>query len=310
MTVIVIMRPSYGLTKSRAKDRIIGTLIGGAIATGLVFLIRDPYVYGAMGVVSLIISRSMVQKNYRASAVFITLTAVFIYAILQPDVFTGIKFRMLDTLVGAGLSFAAMRWLWPTWEFVEIKEIIEKSVEANKDFLHKITKHYQQKGNIPVSYNIARKQAFLETSNLSSAFQRMIQEPRSKQREPDKIYELVVLNHSFLASLASLSTYIQHHKTTDASERFGIATKKIEQNLEKILLCLKDKKSYIAKASSEPPFEDQLPTFNFLEIKNFASTDKETLRDFQEAHLVWEQIQWMYSMSVEMIKLATSVRLD
>ncbi|HCO82348.1 MAG TPA: hypothetical protein DIT95_02290, partial [Arenibacter sp.] len=29
LTIIVIMRPSYGLTKSRTKDRIIGTLIGG-----------------------------------------------------------------------------------------------------------------------------------------------------------------------------------------------------------------------------------------------------------------------------------------
>lgn len=309
LTVIVIMRPSYGLTKNRAKDRIIGTLIGGAIATGLVFLIRDPYVYGVMGVVSLVISRSMIQKNYRAAAVFITLTAVFIYAILQPDVFTGIKFRMLDTLVGAGLSFAAMRWLWPTWEFVEIKESIEKSVEANKGFLHKITQYYQQKGNIPTSYNIARKQAFLETSNLSSSFQRMVQEPRSKQREPDKIYELVALNHAFLSSLASLSTYIQHHETTAASEQFGIATKKIVQNLEKVLLNLKSGKSHIGKAFTEPLFEEQLPAFNFLEIKNLPSRDKETLRDFQEAHLVWEQLKWMYSISVEMIKLAVAVRI-
>lgn len=231
LIVIVIMRPSYGLTKSRAKDRIIGTLIGGAIGFGMVLIIQNPYVYGALGVTSLVIAISLVQKNYKASATFITLSAVFIYGILSIDILNLIKFRILDTLVGAGLSYAAMLWLWPTWEFIEIKESIENSVQANKDFLSKITEYYQQKGNIPTSYNIARKQAFLETSNLSSAFQRMAQEPESKQREPDKIYELVVLNHSFLASLASLSTYIKQHKTTEASEQFGIATKKIEQNL-------------------------------------------------------------------------------
>lgn len=312
LAVIVIMRPSYGLTKSRAKDRIIGTLIGGAIATGMVFLIRDPYVYGAMGVASLVVALSMVQKNYRASATFITLGVAFIYAILQPDILTVIKFRILDTLVGAGLSYAAMLWLWPTWEFVEIRESIEKSVQANKDFLHKITEYYQRKGNIPTSYNVARKEAFLETSNLSSAFQRMAQEPKSKQREADKIYELVVLNHSFLASLASLSTYIQHHKTTEASERLKIATDKIEKNLERVLQCLKDTKcdGATAPSANDLLFEEQLPTLNFSEIKDVAFKDKQTVRVLQEAHLVWEQLKWLFSISGTMLKLAASVKLD
>lgn len=312
LIVIVIMRPSYGLTRSRAKDRIVGTLIGGAIASGIVFWIRDPYVFGTMGVASLVIALSLVQKNYRASATFITLSVVFIYAILQADILDLIKFRVLDTLVGAGLAYAAMLWLWPTWEFVEIKESIEKSVEANKDFLYKITEYYQQKGNLPTSYNIARKQAFLETSNLNSAFQRMAQEPKSKQREADKIYELVVLNHMFLTSLASLSIYIQSHKTTEASEQFKNATDKIAKNLERALQCLNDKKCEDAKAISknEYQFEEQLPALNTLEIKDLASKDKETVRDIQEAHLVWEQLQWLFSISNKMLKLAVSVKLD
>ncbi|GJM31258.1 MAG: membrane protein [Saprospiraceae bacterium] len=312
LTIIIIMRPSYGLTKSRAKDRMIGTLIGGAIATGMVFLIREPYVYGAMGIASLIFALALVQKNYKASATFITLSVVFIYAILQPDVLTVIKFRILDTLVGAGLSYVAMLWLWPTWEFIEINESIEKSVKANKDFLHKISEYYQRKGNIPTSYNIARKEAFLETSNLNSAFQRMAQEPKSKQRETDKIYELVVLNHAFLASLASLSAYIQYHKTTEASERFKIVTEKIEKNLERVLQCLKDKKCESPRATSEdnPLFEEQFPTFSSLDIRNLASKDKETIRDLQETHLVWEQLQWLFSMSSKMLKLAATVKLD
>ncbi|MBL1214236.1 MAG: hypothetical protein D8M61_12905 [Ignavibacteriae bacterium] len=312
LTIIVIMRPSYGLTKTRAKDRIIGTFIGGAIATGMVFLIQNPYAYGAMGAASLVVAISMMQKNFRASATFITLSVVFFYAILSPDVLTVIKFRILDTLVGAALSYAAMLWLLPTWEFVEIKESIEKSVKANKDFLHKITEYYKMKGNIPTTYNIARKEAFLETSNLNSAFQRMAQEPKSKQRETDKIYELVVLNHTFLASLASLSTYIQHHKTTEASEHFKTATEKIEKNLESLLQCLEEKKCEGARESSENEilFEEQLPPFNSLEIRDLASKSEETVRDLQEAHLVWEQLQWLFSISGKMLKLAASVKLD
>lgn len=312
LIIIVIMRPSYGLTRNRAKDRMIGTLIGGAIAFGVVFLIQDPYVYGIMGVISLVIAISLVQKNYKASATFITLSVVFIYAILIPDVLDLIKFRILDTLVGAGLSYAAMLWLWPAWEFVEMKESIQKSVSANKDFLNKITEYYQLKGNIPTSYNIARKQAFLETSNLSSAFQRMTQEPKSKQREMDKVYELVVLNHNFLASLASLSTYIKNYDTTEASERFITATKRIELNLERVVQCLKDKtcQGTAALPENELLFGEQLPNLNSLEISNLGSQNKETVRGLQEAHLVWEQLEWLHSISCKMLRLAESMELD
>lgn len=311
LVIIIIMRPSYGLTKSRAKDRILGTLVGAAIAFGTVFLIQNPYLYGTIGVISLVIALSLVQKNYKAASTFITLSAVFIYATLSPDVLNLTKFRVLDTFVGAGLSYAAMRWLWPSWEFVEIVESIKKSVNANKDFLHKITEYYQQKGNIPTSYKIARKDAFLETSNLNSAFQRMTQEPKSKQKEADKIYELLVLNHSFLTSLASLSTYIQYNKTGEASEHFKIATEKIEEILEKVLQCLiKDGCDRAGAFSENDIFLEQLPVFSFLEISDSTFKDEETVRDLQEAHLVWEQLQWLFSLSGKMLKLVESMKLD
>ncbi|MEQ9210268.1 MAG: FUSC family protein, partial [Pseudomonadales bacterium] len=175
LTIIVIMRPSYGLTKTRSQDRIIGTLIGSAIATGVVFWIQNPYVYGALGVVTLVIAFSMLQKNYRASATFVTLSVIFIYAITQPDILTVIQYRIWDTLLGAGLSLMALLWLWPVWSFLEIRQNIESSVKANKDFLNELSLYYQRKGKMPTSCKVARKDAFLETSNLSAAFQRMAQ---------------------------------------------------------------------------------------------------------------------------------------
>ncbi len=305
LTIIVIMRPSYGLTKTRTKDRIIGTLIGGAIASGLVFLIHDPYVYGGLGIVSLVVAFSMVQKNYKASAAFITLSVVFIYAITTPDVLTVIQFRILDTLIGAALSYMAMRLLWPAWGFMEISENIENSVKANKDFLHCIANFYQQKGKASTNYKISRKEAFLETSNLSSAFQRMAQEPRSKQKNLDKIYELVVLNHTFLSSLASLSTYIQHNNTTEASETFTTGAQKIEDNLAQVLQFLGNGKS---NASYHIP-ENGLISAETSKIwrqkyEQHSNAATATKRNRQEAHLVTEQMQWLFSLSEKMLMLA------
>ena len=308
LTIIVIMRPSYGLTKTRTKDRIIGTLIGGAIASGMVFLIHDPYVYGALGVASLVVAFSMIQRNYKASATFITLSVVFIYAIMRPDVMTVIQFRILDTLIGAVLSFLALRFLWPAWGFMEIKESIENSVKANKAFLHFIVEYYQQKGKVTTNYKISRKEAFLETSNLSAAFQRMAQEPRSKQKNLEKIYELVVINHTFLSSLASLSTYIQHHNTTEASETFSSGAQKIADNLEQVLRFLRGEKS---SASHHIP-EDGLISTETTKIwqqkyEQHSSAADATIRNRQEAHLVTEQMQWLFSLSEKMLRLAGEI---
>lgn len=308
LTIVVIMRPNYGLTKSRATDRMVGTLIGGLIAIGLVFLIQNTYAYGVLAVVFLVLAISLVQKNARSSAIFITLNVVFIFALLDPDVMSVIKFRIIDTLVGAGLSYAAMRWLWPTWESTGIKESIGESLRANSEFLHEIAAYYQKKGDLPTSYRLARREAFLQTSNLNSAFQRMAQEPRSKQHAMDRNYELVVLNHTFLASLASLSSFIQSHETTEASEQFKRAIGKIGHNLDMALQCAADPFGEVAKAytANTAFFEDQLPDLSATGTKHFTSKSERAIRMLQEAHLVWEQLQWLYAISARMLKVTVS----
>ena len=308
LTIIVIMRPSYGLTKVRSKDRIIGTLIGGAVASGMVLLIQNPYLYAVLGIGSLIIAFSMVQRNYKASATFITLSVVFIYGIIEPDISTVIQYRIIDTVLGAALSYVAMLFLWPAWSFLDIHETIEMSVQANKDFLNQIGLYYEQKGQVPTSYKVARKTAFLETSNLNSAFQRMAQEPKSKQKHLDKIYELVELNHTFLSSLASLSTYIQNHPTTEASEMFKEATHKIDNYLSLVLKTLQKEvpeelAHLVQKALSEN--EQLINDMTFLNPK-----DKHLERQYQEFHLVWEQLQWLYAISRNMLKITSSIKIN
>ena len=302
LTVIVIMRPSYGLTKTRSKDRMIGTLIGAALASGLVFLVSDPYIYGALGILSLVVAFSMVQKNYKASATFITLSVIFIYAILQPDILKVIQFRVIDTLIGATLSYLVMRWLWPAWSFMEIGDTIKNSLKANTDFFKSITTFYIKKGAVPTSLKVNRKEAFLQTSNLSSAFQRMAQEPESKQNHIEDIYELVVINHSFLSSLASLSSYIQNHSTTEASEDFIVISEKITENLDKICTQLMDInfEDPIETASIYEPIPFNFP-FNRITNDTISQTNSE--QTHKEAHLIWEQFYWLFSLSEKMLKL-------
>jgi uncharacterized membrane protein YccC len=135
---------------------------------------------------------------------------------------------------------------------------------------------------------VNRKEAFLQMSNLSAAFQRMAQEPKSKQNHFDDIYELVEINHSFLASLASLSSYIQNHKTTAASEEFIMISEKIQANLDRIC--------------------SQLKAIEHLTNKTIINT--ENVRNHQEAHLIWEQMYWLFLLSEKMLKLTLKFEVN
>tara|TARA_R110002012_G_scaffold318227_1_gene536167 strand:+ start:122336 stop:124594 length:2259 start_codon:yes stop_codon:yes gene_type:complete len=313
LTIIIIMRPSYGLTKTRSKDRVVGTLIGAVLATSLVFFISNTYVFGALGVLSLVVAFSMVQKNYKAASTFVTLSIIFIYAIIAPDISTVIQFRIIDTVIGALLSFAAMRWLLPAWSFMEIGDTIKNALKANTAFFTSISTYYQEKGKAPTSLKVNRKEAFLQMSNLSAAFQRMAQEPKSKQNHINDIYELVEINHNFLASLASLNSYIQSHKTTKASKEFKLISAKIQNNLDAVCSQLKTIDFESRNINAHPlaiQEESEQMKFSIDQLTNEAILNTDNLRTQKEAHLIWEQLYWLFSLSEKMLKLTLKFKMN
>lgn len=308
LTIIVIMRPNYGLTKTRSRQRTVGTLIGAAIAIAIVFLSQDPILYAILSVISLVVAFSMVQKNYGTSAVFVTLSVVFVYALLEPNVLSVIQFRVLDTLIGAGLATVGNLILWPSWEFFGIKVVIADSIVANKEYLREVISFYQKKGKVPTSYKLARKKAFLGLGNLSTAFQRMTQEPKRMQKNLDRIYELTVLNHSFLSSLASMGTYIQNHATTEASSHFITFAGSIQKNLERCVAILEngeipEEVEKIKQQEAEDFFVQNY--YGLAQAAGGEGTGRKTIsptEELQEAQLVYEQLRWLLNLSVRIEK--------
>ena len=241
LTIIVILRPTYGLTKERSFQRIIGTIIGGLIAFGILYVIKDNLIISILSIICMVLGFTFTQINYKVSATFVTMYVVFIYGILTPNISDLVQYRILDTVVGAILAFLANHFLWPSWEFLNIPNHLEKSIKSNQDYLKEISTFYNKKGTISTSYRLARKNAFIEIGNLMASFQRMSQEPKSKQKQLPQVYKLAVLNHSLLSSLASLGTYIQSHKTTSASEAFNRVVATVYKNLDHAIAILKEK---------------------------------------------------------------------
>lgn len=314
LTLIVIMRPTFGLTKTRSKQRTIGTLIGGALALGTVLLTQNTTVYAILAIVCLIISFSMIQRNYKAGATFITLFVVFIYALLTPDIFSVIQFRIMDTLIGAGLATLGNLLLWPAWEVQGIQNTLMETIKAHRIYLEEIIGYYNKKGQVSSQYKVARKTAFLAMSDLSSAFQRMTQEPKSRQKNIDKIYEIAVLNHTFLSSLASLSTYILNHPTTPASANFNKVSERIIENLleaETILTTGIVNSEEKDSNEIENVFDSTFGSDMILSLEDIATNQAEGFHlKVEEAHLVREQLKWLLAMSEKIPKLLKQIPFE
>ncbi len=311
LTIIVIMRPGYGLTRQRSFDRIIGTVAGGVLAFGLLLFIDNRIVMGTLAVVSMLFGFAFTQINYKLGATFVTIYVVLLYGLLMPNSNQVIEFRIIDTLVGAALAFVANYFLWPTWEFLSLPVYIKKSIEANRNYLNEISTFYNQKGDVLTSYRVARKNAFIEIGNLMASFQRMTQEPKSKQKQQQQVYKLVELNHSLLSASASLGTYIQTHHTSKASEAFNVVVDSVIKNLEMAMVVFEDsaeKNSTITNKEELALRFTELKNIRAREIKSAAVDEKTFQLKMQEAQLVIEQLIWLVNLSEGIVK--ASKKLD
>ncbi|MGA9639522.1 FUSC family membrane protein [Flavobacterium sp.] len=307
LTIVVIMRPGYGLTKERTYHRFIGTLLGGLIAFSLLSIIPNITITGIICILAMILGFSFNPSNYKIGTTFITIHVIFIFAILNPQIDNLIQYRILDTIVGAILAILANHFLWPYWEFLNVPEYLEKSIEANRNYLKEISALYNNKGGVSSSYRLARNQSFIEVGNLMASFQRMLQEPKSKQNNLALFYKLTVLNHALLSSAASLGTYTQSHKTTKASDSFNNAINQIIKKLDFAISLLKEKSPEINESISDLSIDDK----NFTDLKNLQSTELKEEYDLnemsfllkmQEVQLVIEQLIWLNNLSDTIVK--------
>ncbi|GGW27842.1 membrane protein [Arenibacter certesii] len=306
LTLIVIMRPYYGLTKERSINRIIGTLAGAVIATIIIFLTQNPIVYGVLAALSLTMAFSLIQQSYRYAATFITINVIFVYSLLTPNALEIIQYRVLDTVLGAVLAVIANYLFWPSWEAMNLDKFLTESIRANAKYLDAIRHLYRTKQNSELGYKIPRKEAFLSVSNLNAAFQRMSQDPKSKQKSSDLIYEMVALNNTILSTLASLGTFIQNNKTTEESDNFRKVVSFIEitlnnaaQEIDQIDVLPSNKPENIDIAKENLKFSyDNLVMARETEIQNGnIAIEKEMLSHLQEAHLIYNQLVWLKDLS-------------
>ncbi|WP_194852472.1 FUSC family protein [Nonlabens antarcticus] len=319
LTIIVIMRPSYGLTRTRSKDRIIGTLIGAVIAVGIVLITQNVVVYAVLAFVSLIFAFSLLQLNYKSAAALITISIIFVYCLINPDAFEVIQYRVLDTVIGSVIAVLANYLIVPSWEVNNLKQVLLNALKMNRDYLLATQALYQDPSTNKLPYNLARKEAFLAISNLNAAFQRLTQDPKSKQKEFQLIYEIVTLNQTMISAIASIGNFMINHRTTPASVEFNRLMERIAKTLQMSFDCLNTTSSMVKinEESIEDAQDKLLDKYRLLSNmrdenikKGNTELDTETLHGLQEAYLIANHMNWLKSLSENLEKTTNSYRVS
>ncbi|MDO5607334.1 MAG: FUSC family membrane protein [Capnocytophaga sp.] len=295
-TVFIIMRPGFAITKERSRKRILGTIVGGIIAFGIVYLLPYPTVYISIGVLCMPLAFGLIQQNYTAASAFITLSVVFLYAFYTPDLYSVMQYRVLDTAAGVVLASLANYWILPTWEYRTYDDSVVRCIKAVIGYLGQVQKVYNTESGITDAYKISRKEAFLALSNLNAAFQRMMQEPKSKQID-GSVYRVTVLLQSFLASVASIGVRMKQTRHTFPKEVFNAATDGLLASLEQTLCLLENKKNTSSATNITVSQVNKAVKDIVEDHKTQENASDNNVISMRETHHYSEQFNYLYGLA-------------
>ena len=211
LTILVISKPGFSLTKQRNYQRLIGTVVGALVGTAILYYVDDRHVLFIILLFCMIGCYSFQRKNYVVSVLFMTPYILILFNFLGMGSFSLAQERIYDTLIGSGIALLGSYTLFPNWEHQNLKEAMLKTLRANMDYFEQVTLLYFEKEHNMVNYKVARKEVYVTSANLASLFQRMFSEPKSKQRLMKEMHQFTALNHLLSSYVATLSLYYKEH---------------------------------------------------------------------------------------------------
>jgi uncharacterized membrane protein YccC len=221
LTVLIIMKPGFALTRQRNGWRLFGTLIGCVVALGALYSTdNNTWLFAAM-VLSTIIGGSLLQLNYMMASVFNTNAVLLAFHFVDPSASTIITDRAIDTIIASVISFACSYFL-PWWEAQFMPSLSRAAINANREYLraglhyvdtlqaHKKDSQNSDVHRAEVAWRLARKNVYVALGNFAEAFYRMMLEPRTRQWHVIEFNNLMIQTHM----LASQINAVMHVLTT------------------------------------------------------------------------------------------------
>jgi uncharacterized membrane protein YccC len=197
LTIAVVMRAGYGLTRQRRDDRVIGTLIGCVGAAVSVAYLPAGALVAVQGL-GVAVTHSFARLNYRIASVGASVTALVSLHLVQPWVSAPVLVRLADTLIGAAIAHL-FNYFWPRWEYFEAPQLASRlqaqlAAFASAALRSDVSEH---------DYRLARKNVIEAMAALSDSAGRMAIEPMTARKGLDEMAELLIRAYSLVAQLSA-----------------------------------------------------------------------------------------------------------
>lgn len=206
LTAVVILQPFAATTRQKALQRVVGTIVGAAVAA-----VATALLHGAIAVMVLVgiftvLCVALLPLNYGAYAVFGTPAFVLLAESSTGDWHLA-GLRVVNTLIGGGLALVGSRLLWPGDERNRLPELAAAAIRANDEFLRRAVELVAGGGgaaNLGVLRD-ARRDVANAALNAEDSFQRLVSEHRGRPESLEAIMAFLVYTRRIAASTAALA---------------------------------------------------------------------------------------------------------
>lgn len=309
LTIVVIMKPAYSLTKQRNKDRLIGTFIGVIIGVLILYFIHDKTFLLIIMIIFMTGSYIFLRTNYFAAVVMMTPELLIFFHLLSPgSLMVVLTDRLLDTAIGSGISFLANLFIVPAWERSTIKNYMVRMLESTDKYYAIIANAFTSKAPANIEkIKQSRRDVLVALANLSDAFTRMLSEPKRYQAGIESIHRFVVLNHTLTSHLATLSFYLDVRLNKFRSADLLPVSENTRLHLSNAIHFLEGKEEATIKPNKGPlkmmnEYAGELLEKRKAEVA-LGHLETETKKTLVEVKSVIDQFNYIYSIAASISKV-------
>lgn len=206
LTSVFVCLPNFNATQRRMYLRILGTFIG--IIVGYLVLYFVPSLIGQLLILTVCGALFLVlrSKQYAQATAFITILALINFN------FDGVGYeaaipRLIDTIIGCFLAWLGITFIFPDWKFRNLPRTIQRSLEAQVNYLAEVVTQYHHGRNNSLNYRLVRRAANNIDAEIASLISTLETEPDYDPVQKEMAFEFLCLSHTFLSYIAALGAH-------------------------------------------------------------------------------------------------------
>lgn len=300
LTTLFVCQPNFSATRLKLVDRTFGTILGLFIGVFLLTMFSSQEGQLLLIVLSGVAFFAFRLNNYRFATVYITIFVLLCFNQLGEGYAVVIP-RLIDTLIGCGISILVIRFFLPNWEASRLPKTMSQALVANKNYLTRIISQYRDGKNNNLDYRAARREAHRQDANLSTTIHRMLIEPERYQLSTDACFRFLTLNHVLLSYISALGAHRTqiinkdiYNLVSDTHEVIDSTICMVVNRLEQPIDCKSECNEQAQSLDKIVKFEDKLSQWR----------DSTSQESHQKLRLVIQQLQLIYSLLPELLDLS------